>query len=117
MSGPGRRSGWRPDVTFEDLPRKSEAVSNAAFWSADSARIVFPARRQLMKTRLPDGAPETIAPLPLPTRGGSWSEGTILIAAAGELLAGPASGGALKAFSGRGRRKRSSREPWLRAAT
>jgi len=75
----------------------SEAVSNASFWSADSASVVFPIVNQLMKVRLPDGAPQPIAPLTQPTRGGSWSDnGTVLISAGNQLHAAPASGGELK---------------------
>jgi hypothetical protein len=76
----------------------SETASNATFWSPDSASVVFPARRsfQLMKVRVPDGAPEAIGPLSAPSRGGSWSDhGTILLSAVG-LLTAPASGGELK---------------------
>jgi eukaryotic-like serine/threonine-protein kinase len=71
----------------------SEKMSNTPFWSADSSTIVFPSEdRALMKVRLPNGAPEVIAPLRAPSRGGSWSDtGTILVWA-GELLSIPAAG-------------------------
>ena len=57
-------------------------LSNEAFWSADSKWVVFPSGRELRKVRVPDGAPEVIAQLPGPSRGGAWGQdGTILIAA------------------------------------
>jgi hypothetical protein len=63
--------------------RTMEGLSNEAFWSADSKWVVFPVGgRDLRKVRVPDGAPEVIAHIPGPSRGGAWSqEGTILIAA------------------------------------
>jgi Tol biopolymer transport system component len=43
----------------------SEGVSNPAFWSPDSTTVVYPIRslRQLRKVRIPDGAPQAVAPL------------------------------------------------------
>ena len=57
------------------------AVTNAFFWSADSTSVIYPATNaQLIKVRLPDGAPEILASLPVGSRGGSWSDnGTILV--------------------------------------
>jgi hypothetical protein len=76
----------------------SENYINVPFWSADSTTVVFATvSRELVKVRLPDGAPETVTRLPGPTRGGTWSEnGTLLIAAAGVLFTVPSSGGELK---------------------
>jgi serine/threonine protein kinase len=56
---------------------------NAPFWSADSTTVVYVSNPpQLVKVRMPDGAPEVLAGNPGSTpRGGSWSPaGTILIA-------------------------------------
>jgi serine/threonine-protein kinase len=62
--------------------RSMSGLSNQAFWSADSRWIAFPAGvGGLRKVHVPDGAPEVIAQLPGPSRGGAWSQdGTILIA-------------------------------------
>jgi hypothetical protein len=73
------------------------------FWSADSKSVVVPTTAGLMKIRIPDGAPEKIATLPGPTRGGAWNhQDTVLIATITEpgsglrLFAVPAAGGELK---------------------
>ncbi len=60
----------------------TQTASNASFWSPDSRHVAFPALApgQLLKVRVPDGAPELIAEVPGPTRGGTWShDGTILL--------------------------------------
>ena len=55
---------------------------------------------ELVKVRLPDGAPERTAPYPIYSRGGSWStSGVILISGPLGLLYAPASGGELKPVS------------------
>ena len=60
--------------------RGTEGMTNQAFWTLDSKSIVFPVGSVLKKMRVPDGAPENIAKLPAPTRGGSLSDnGTMLI--------------------------------------
>jgi serine/threonine protein kinase len=63
-------------------------LSNEPFWSADSKWIAFPVGgRELWKVHVPDGAPEVIAQLPGPSRGGAWSKGgNILVAASGLYL-------------------------------
>jgi serine/threonine protein kinase len=84
----------RLDSLEAKLVPGSLAATGGGFWSPDSSTIAYPTRTALMKVRVPDGAPQTIMPLPGPTREGSWSErGTILIAAY-PLRAVPASGGA-----------------------
>jgi eukaryotic-like serine/threonine-protein kinase len=83
-------------------PRKvpgSEGRNGAAFMSPDSKLIALPVLPpfELKKVRMPDGAAETITPLPGPSRGGSWSDrGTILISLISSLLTVPASGGELR---------------------
>jgi serine/threonine protein kinase len=73
----------RLDSLRPELVRGSQAMSNAAFWSADSRLIVFPTRDGLIKIRVPDGAPETIGGLTRYGYGGTWSDrGTILISGA-----------------------------------
>lgn len=52
----------------------------APFWSPDSKWVVGASTGKLVRVRVPDGAPEVIASLPGPYRGGTWSEnGTILV--------------------------------------
>jgi len=59
-------------------------MTGAEFWSADSKWLAIPFPKNLTKVHLPDGAPETIADLAGPTRGGAWAaDGTILLAFAG----------------------------------
>ncbi len=95
----------RLDSLEPKLVPGSDATGGAAFWSADSTTVVFPARGSMVKVRLPDGAPEVIAPMPGPTREGSWSDsGTILIAAF-PLVMVPASGGETKTVEVRGLKK------------
>ncbi|MGD1090702.1 MAG: protein kinase [Bryobacteraceae bacterium] len=72
-------------------------------WSPDSRSIALAANRELQTMRLPDGAPASMGPLPIITRGGSWSDkGTILVASImidkedRGLYAAPATGGELK---------------------
>ena len=67
--------------SLEMTPLKgTEGMSNQPFWSADSKSIVFPVPHALREMRVPDGAPQTIAKQPAPTRGGSFSDnGAILI--------------------------------------
>jgi len=77
----------------------SEAAGNAAFWSPDSTAVLFPAVNalQLMKVRLPDGAPQAIARMPTYSRGGSWDDyGTVLLSSGDVLHTVPAAGGELK---------------------
>jgi eukaryotic-like serine/threonine-protein kinase len=82
--------------SLEARPVPGQA-SNAPFWSADSSTVVYPSTLQLMKVRMPDGAPEVVAKLPGPTRGGSWSDGSgILMSTIGELIFAPAAGGEFK---------------------
>jgi eukaryotic-like serine/threonine-protein kinase len=75
-----------------------QGITGAAFWSADSRMAAVPTLRGLFRIRVPDGAPEVIAPHTNPTRGGTWSDsGTILISANNrQLYTVPASGGELK---------------------
>ncbi len=79
-----------------------DGPGNEPFWSPDSSTVVMHTANslQLLKVRLPDGAPQPIAALPTYSRGGSWSDkGTILIStASGILRTVPASGGELKAI-------------------
>ena len=83
---------------------ETQAASNASFWSPDSQYVAFPASNtgQLMKVRVPDGAPEPIAEFTGPTRGGTWShDGTILLSHSEDLggfklLATQDSGGELQ---------------------
>jgi eukaryotic-like serine/threonine-protein kinase len=65
--------------------RSMAGLSNEPFWSTDSKWVAFPVGgRELRKVHVPDGAPEVIAQLPGPSRGGAWSKnGTILVAALG----------------------------------
>jgi len=80
------------------LVRGLPEIHQTAFWSPDSRTAAVPAGR-LIKVRVPDGAPEMIAPRAEPSRGGTWSDnGTILMAANADhrLCAAPASGGELK---------------------
>ena len=73
------------------------AVTNAFFWSADSTAVAYPSSdAQLIKVRLPDGAPEVIAPLPLGSRGGSWSDNGAILIGGGALRLVSASGGEVK---------------------
>jgi serine/threonine protein kinase len=73
--------------------------SNPPFWSPDSSTVAVPsiASFQLMRVRLPDGAPQYISPMGI-ARGADWSEaGRILIATIQDgFLMAPASGGELK---------------------
>ena len=66
------------------------------FWSPDSQSVAFPSRVPhiaLMKTRIPNGAPQQLAVLNGLTRGGSWSEhGDILISLFDSLHLVPADG-------------------------
>jgi serine/threonine-protein kinase len=78
----------------------SEYSANVAFWAADSRSVAYLNGTELVKVRLPDGAPERIAAYPTYSRGGSWStNGVILISVARALLYAPASGGELKLVS------------------
>jgi serine/threonine protein kinase len=91
----------RLDSLQPEFIRGSQAISNAAFWSADSKSVAVPTVSGLMKIRIPDGAPEMIGGLPGYSRGGTWSDkGTILIstAVAGtlRLYAAPPGAGELK---------------------
>ena len=64
----------------------TQASGNAPFWSPDSQYVAFPAIGQVMKVRVPDGAPEAIAKATGPTRGGTWShDGTILLSHSEDL--------------------------------
>ncbi len=82
--------------SLEARPVPGQA-SGAPFWSPDSTSVVYPSAQQLMKVRMPDGAPEVVAKLPGPTRGGSWSDGgAILISAQSCLIFAPAAGGEFK---------------------
>jgi predicted Ser/Thr protein kinase len=77
----------------------SEGVSNPAFWSPDSTTIVYPvgSLRQLRKVRMPDGAPQTIAPLEHASLGGSWGDSGIILWPLPYLLHFvPAGGGEVK---------------------
>jgi Tol biopolymer transport system component len=67
------------------LVRGMQGLSGEPFWSPDSKSVAF-GTTALYKIRLPDGAPEEIAVIPGPTRGGSWSaDGTILLATGSEI--------------------------------
>ncbi|HTX35691.1 MAG TPA: protein kinase [Bryobacteraceae bacterium] len=82
-------------------PRSLGVLGNdPILWSPDSRMAAFRQGGALVRVRLPDGAPELVAPFKGPTRGGSWSEtGTILISGdvnGSELCAAPASGGEFK---------------------
>ena len=56
------------------------SVFNSSFWSPDSQYVAFTSGGQLMKVRVPDGAPESIAETTGIQRGGTWSHnGTILL--------------------------------------
>ena len=78
----------------------SEHSANLAFWAADSRSVAYLNGTELLKVRLPDGAPERIAPYPKFSRGGSWSTGgVILISDAQGLFYAPASGGELRPVS------------------
>ena len=58
----------------------TQASSSSSFWSPDSQYVAFTSGGQLMKVRVPDGAPESIAEATGITRGGTWSyNGTILL--------------------------------------
>jgi eukaryotic-like serine/threonine-protein kinase len=75
----------------------SEAASNEAFWSPDSSAILYPtgAARQIVRVRLPDGAPEVVMALRFASRGGSVSDsGTVLVAEITGLTSGGAVGSA-----------------------
>jgi serine/threonine protein kinase len=79
----------------------SEHATNVAFWAADSRSVAYLNGTELVRVRLPDGAPERIAAYPTYSRGGSWStSGVILISGAQTLFYAPASGGELKLVSG-----------------
>jgi hypothetical protein len=84
-------------------PFKLSGTRGVTFWSPDSSSIAMDTVPGLVKMRLPDGAPEVIAKVAVPTRGGTWSDtGTILMGTAsltgadGALLVVPASGGEAK---------------------
>jgi len=78
----------------------SEHSANMAFWATDSRSVAYLNGTELVKVRLPDGAPERIAAYSTFSRGGSWStSGVILISGAQGLLYAPASGGELKPVS------------------
>ena len=66
----------------------SERVSNEPFWSADSSSVFYPTREEgLVRVRLPDGAPQSVMPLPGFSRGGSESEaGALLVSSLNRLL-------------------------------
>ena len=52
----------------------------SSFWSPDSQYVAFTSGGQLMKVRVPDGAPESIAETTGIQRGGTWSQnGTMLL--------------------------------------
>jgi hypothetical protein len=72
--------------------------TQSPFWSADSTAVVYPNwESQVVKVRMPDGAPEVIATSSGITGGGKWSDaGTILVPVIGGLGFVPASGGELK---------------------
>jgi hypothetical protein len=81
------------------------AVTNAFFWSADSTSVVYPATNaQLIRVRLPNGAPEVLAALPVGSRGGSWSDdGSILVG--GGALRLVSAGGQVKELAAPGLRQ------------
>jgi serine/threonine protein kinase/Tol biopolymer transport system component len=77
----------------------SESNSGALFVSPDSKTVVIPVfpPGEMKKVRMPDGAPQTVAVMPLASRGGSWSDrGTILVSSGERLFYVPAEGGELK---------------------
>jgi eukaryotic-like serine/threonine-protein kinase len=90
----------RLDSPEPQLIPGGDGPGNDPFWSPDSTTVVMhtASSLRLLKVRLPDGPPQSIAPLPIYSRGGSWSDaGTILISAApGVLRTVPASGGEFK---------------------
>ncbi len=87
------------DALTQTLAPGSERASNQPCWSADSASVLYPAGGQLMRVRLPDGAPQAIAPLPGFTRGcGTRADGAVLISPSGRLQLLEASGGELQAL-------------------
>jgi serine/threonine protein kinase len=89
----GRLYVRRMDSFSPQVVAGSEAVTNAAFWSADSSTVAFPTSSQVVRVRLPDGPPQPVAELRQPSRGGSWSDQNTILISAGRLLAAPASGG------------------------
>jgi eukaryotic-like serine/threonine-protein kinase len=55
----------------------AEVAANLPFWSPDSLAVLYPsagAARQVVRVRLPDGAPEAVMPLRFSSRGGSVSD-------------------------------------------
>jgi len=91
----------------------SHEQAESACWSPDSRMVAFRSRIGLIRIRVPDGAPEAIAQLPGPTRGGTWSDnGTILISSSGgRLYAVPASGGDAKVVEAPGMKAGDCRYP------
>ena len=75
----------------------SEGAAGKGFWSPDSTSVAFPRVESVVSVRVPSGAPQLLAPVSEPTRGGSWSRNqTMLMAGLRELLSIPAAGGAVQ---------------------
>ena len=66
----------------------SEHATNSPFWSADSSTVFYPGRdgADLMRVRMPDGAPEIMIALNGPTRSGSMSDAGTVMVSSGDLL-------------------------------
>jgi eukaryotic-like serine/threonine-protein kinase len=71
----------------------SEDAVNAAFWSPDSRAVLFPTAANLVRAQFPDGSAEAIAPVSVPTRGGSvHANGTVLLSAGPLSVLTPSAG-------------------------
>lgn len=93
-TGPDGLELRRLDSIHAEIVKGTEATNNLSFWSSDSKAIAFPTASALLKVRVPDGTPEIITKLRIPSRGGAWSErGTILFSVSHGLMSVSAAGG------------------------
>lgn len=83
----------RLDSLEPQFLRGSERFSNAPCWSADSKAVIFPALENLIRIRVPDGAPEVISRIMVGERGAAVSDrGTILLVTGSRLAIAPPGG-------------------------
>ena len=102
----------RLDSLQPQLIRGSQQVTGPPFWSADSRSVFFPSLDTVIRVRIPDGAPESVAQLDGPTRGGSSSDtGMLLISQGPHLFMVSAGGGKLAPLDRTGLKRGSCRWP------
>ncbi len=71
--------------SLEDKWLRGAASMSPPFWSADSRAIVFTGP-EVIRIRVPDGAPEVIGKIDSFTRGGSWSDHDDILISSGNKL-------------------------------